>query len=75
MSSFFKLNLADILKGCVVAILAAVLQAVIPILNNGGFPDWPTMQGILYSSVAAGLAYLLKNWFSNSDGKMFSKEA
>lgn len=74
MSSFLKLGIPDILKGFVVAVFTAVITALIPILQGGGFPDGPTLIGILWTSLAAGLAYLLKNFLTNSSGELFKPE-
>ena len=66
MSKFLNLNLLDLLKGLIVAVGAVVLTGIYAIVIAGHFPaaaDWHT---ILLSGAAAGLSYIIKNFFSNS---------
>lgn len=76
MNSFFgKLNGYDLLKGFIVAIGTAVLTSLLPIIQTGALPDIATLKAIAISGVAAGIAYLLKNLFTNSNGEVAKKEA
>ena len=75
-STFGKINWLDILKGFVVAIFSALITGVYQIIQSGTpiVLSWAFFQPIVYTAVAAGLAYLIKNVFTNSDGKTFVKE-
>jgi len=72
MSSFLKLNLQDLLKGFIVAALAAIGTALIPLLDAGTLPTLAQLGAA--TGLAAGLAYLAKNLFTNSDGEVAKTE-
>jgi hypothetical protein len=38
------------------------------------WPSWEALRPILMSSVMAGISYILKNTFTNSDNKLLKKE-
>lgn len=69
-SELFKLNLTDLAKGLIVAVLAAVVTAFGHALNAPGFDfatfDWSTLMSV---AVSAALAYLSKNFLSDQNGK------
>ena len=72
-SVFMNLNLADFGKGLLLAVLTSVLTIVYKTVQSGSLLiDW-TMVGT--SALTTGLAYILKNLFTNSDGQTFKKEA
>lgn len=66
-SQLFKLNLRDIAVGALLAVIGAVLVTVQGALSSGATIDW-----VLVLKVAEGafVGYLLKNFFSNSEGKI-----
>ena len=72
MSSFFRLNLKDVAKGLVVAVLIAVLQLSLTLLQSSGFDAFSVanLTEVLELALTGGAAYLLKNLFSDSDGKV-----
>jgi len=76
MSSFFNLNLIDLAKGFVMAILGTVISGLYTIINSGGkIPQtWPEWQTLLMVGLSAGLAYLVKNLFTNSKNELLAKE-
>ncbi len=68
-SNFLSLNWLDLLKGSLVAIIGAILTAVYQAIQSGAFSfTWVFWQPIVLAGVGAGLAYLIKNFFSNSSG-------
>jgi hypothetical protein len=70
MSNFFNLNTKDFIKGLIVAVLSALFAGVLELLKAGPFVfDWPTFQPIVMTALAAALAYLSKNLFTNSTGE------
>ena len=75
MSSLGKLNLADLLKGFLVAVIAALLSGVYNVIQAGAILwTWAFWSPIVLSAVGAGVAYLIKNIFTNSTGQPFSPE-
>lgn len=73
-SKMFTLNFADLAKGIALAVIVVVLGALQQALTAHGFDfasyDWG---GILKLAETAGGSYLIKNFFSTSDGKVFGK--
>lgn len=73
MSSLFKLNVQDLVKGLIVAVAAVVLGALQQMVTAHGLDfasyDW---NSILNVAITAGGAYLTKNLFS-SEGKLFGR--
>lgn len=66
-SNFLNLNTNDLIKGLIVAIITAVLTGVYNALNTGVAID---IKLTLLSGLTAGIGYLLKNLFSNENGKI-----
>ena len=66
-SKIYGLVQSDFVKGAVVAIVSAVLVAVQSAIALGGVSaiDW---HSVLNIAIVAGIAYLVKNFFSTSDG-------
>ena len=67
-SNIFQLLRNDIVRGFVMAIIGSMLTLLYGVLQNGGSIDWNQigMAGLL-----AGIAYLIKNFFSDEEGKVF----
>lgn len=74
MSNLFSLGKSDFIKGLIVAILAPTLTTLASILNTPGFTfdtlDWFSLLKIGF---IAGLSYLAKNFFSDSNGKVLGR--
>jgi hypothetical protein len=74
-SKQFALSIKDIIKGFITSFLTVVITMLITVLNTGIFPatleQW---KPILLAGLTACLAYLLKNWLTNSDNKFLIKE-
>ena len=61
-SGLFKLDWQDTLKGLLVAVLGAIVTPVTESLQAGIFVfDW---KHILAGGITAGLAYIVKNFFT-----------
>lgn len=74
-SNFFNLNWADVIKGFIVAVVGAILAAVYQAIQAGTINfTWVFWQPIVLSGVGAGIAYLIKNVFTNSAGEPLKKE-
>jgi hypothetical protein len=75
MRSFFlRLSKNDLFKGFVVAFIAAVGTVLIPMLDAGTLPDLAVLKASVVTGLTAGLAYLLKNLLTNSNGEILKKE-
>lgn len=71
-SNFLSLNLADFAKGLILAILFPVVVKAEEVISTGNLTfDWKEI-GLL--ALAGAVTYLIKNFFSNSDGIPFTKE-
>ena len=71
-SPFLTLNTTDFLKGLIMAVLSSVITLVYQTVEAGSLVfDWKTIGTIALTS---GLAYIMKNLFTNSTGKLFGKE-
>lgn len=61
-SSIYSLDIRDTLKGILVAFIGAIITPVTESLNAGVLTfDW---KHILTGGITAGLAYLVKNFFT-----------
>jgi len=74
-SNFFSLNWLDLGKGLLVAVIGAILTAVYQAIQAGQLTwTWAFFQPIVLTGLGAGLAYLIKNFFSNSAGEPLKGE-
>ena len=74
-SKMFSLNGKDLLKGFVVAVSMAVLTGVYTAIEAGNFAfSWEFFKPVLITGLGAGIAYLLKNLFTNSSDEMMKGE-
>lgn len=73
-SAMFSLKFQDFTKGIATAVFAAVLSWVSQALSIPGFTfdqmDWAQVWHI---ALYAGLAYVMKNYFSDEQGKVLGK--
>jgi hypothetical protein len=71
-SPFLSLNWEDFGKGLIVAVLSAVLIKLADMIGLGfGNINWNELLSI---AATTGIAYLVKNMFTNSDGQMLQGE-
>jgi len=74
-SNFFSLNWLDLAKGLLVAVIGAILTGVYQAIQAGALAwTWLFWQPIVLTGVGAGIAYLIKNFFSNSAGEPLKGE-
>jgi len=78
-SKFLGLNLGDFERGLIVAVLSAILTVVYDSLSKGLPTDLASMKPMLLSAagvgLTAGIAYILKNLGTNSEGKILKSES
>ena len=71
-STLFNLNSTDFLKGLIMAVLSTVITVVYQTVEAGSIVfDW---KAIGTMALTSALAYIMKNLFTNSTGKLFAKE-
>lgn len=72
-NGIFKLGLADVGKGLVVAVLTAVAMYLLSVLNAPGF-DFATINWaeIARLALSSGLGYLVKNFFTDNQGNILA---
>lgn len=74
-TDLFSIGAKDLIKSVVMAVLSAVAAGLYNSINNNALPEnWQDWKTILLSGFGAGLAYLMKNFLTNSDGKFLKKE-
>ena len=72
MSTFLNLNSSDFIKGLIMAVLSSVITVVYQTVEAGSLTfDW---KAIGTMALTSALAYIMKNLFTNSTGKLFAKE-
>lgn len=70
MSSIFKLNIKDLSKGLVVAVLVAVLTTLESIIKAHGFHlTMQDLESIFSTGSLAMIGYLLKNFLTDDNDK------
>lgn len=70
-SSFLKLNLSDLQKALVLAVLTPVIGQIQQVVASGSLEfDWAYLGKLALSGL---LGYLVKNYFSDASGKLFGK--
>jgi len=75
LSGLFSLNLRDAIHGFLIAFLTSVLSAVVALLNTGAMPGIVDLKNYAMIGLTAGISYVTKNLFSNSDGELLKKDA
>ena len=71
LSKLFKINLLDLLKGIVIAIISAILGYLYESLSNGKIIRFREI-GVV--SLTSFLAYISNRFFSNSKGQYLKKD-
>lgn len=74
-TQILTLGVRDAVKGFILAIITMIISMVYSGINTGAFPQtWIEWKGILIASLGSGLAYLLKNFLTNSNDQLLKKE-
>ena len=72
LSKLFKINLLDLLKGIVIAIISAILGYLYESLSNGKIIRFREI-GVV--SLTSFLGYITNRFFSNSKGQYLKKDS
>jgi hypothetical protein len=70
-SGFAKLNIEDFFKGLIVAVLSALVTFLYNTMESGEVVFNWKMIGT--TALTAALAYIIKNYLSNDEGKFLKK--
>jgi len=73
-SKLGTLDWKDIGKSVITAIIGSIVSGLYVVINGGGDLNWSTIKGILLIGISAGISYLVKNIFTNSEDKILAKE-
>jgi hypothetical protein len=73
-SGLFKLNWKDVVKGFVVAFISSILTAVVATLQGGGLPSPEEFKTVLIVGLGSGVAYLIKNLFTNDKDEILKPD-
>lgn len=76
-SKLFNLDVKDLLKGALMIVISSVIAGLYQLVNAGDLAalfEWATLKPILLTGLGAGLAYILKNFVTNSEDKVLKKE-
>lgn len=66
-SKLWKVDRRDFFIGLLLSVATAALYEVLKQLNNSGMPP------ILVAAISAGIAYIIKNFGSDDQGKILGK--
>jgi hypothetical protein len=70
-SPFFNLNITDLAKGLIVSVLTSALTIIYDTVSLGSLVfDWKHIATV---SLTSAVAYLLKNFLTNSSGDFLKK--
>lgn len=73
-SVFLSLNIKDIVKGFILAVITALIAGAYQAIQSGTIAfTWLFWQPIVYTAIGAGLAYLLKNWLTNGNDEFLKQ--
>ena len=68
MTNLWKINLSDFWRGLIVAVFTSVLAVIYEFVQAGNLDiNW---KSVLLAGLGAGIAYLLKNFSSDSNGRV-----
>jgi hypothetical protein len=71
-STFLNLNSTDFIKGLLMAVLSTIITVIYQTVEAGSLTfDWKSIGTM---ALTTALAYIMKNLFTNSTGKLFAAE-
>lgn len=73
-SKLFKLHIKDGIKGLLLAVITAILTGMYQIVQTGAMITSESFKPVLIASFGAAIAYVLKNWLTNSNDEFLKKE-
>jgi len=73
-TGLFSIGWNDFGKGILIAILTVVLSSVYTLLQAGTLPTGADLAKIGIAALSAGIGYIIKNFFTNSENKLAKPE-
>lgn len=73
-SKFLKLKKSDFWKGLIVAVLTAAITGLSTAINSASDFASFNWQSVVMASAGGFVAYIIKNFFSNSNGEPFKPD-
>lgn len=73
-AKFLRINMDDVIRGFVVAVLSSILSSAVVILQAGNLPTLAQMKTIALIGISSGVSYLVKNLLTNSNDQLFKTE-
>jgi len=70
----FSLGSSDLIKGVVLAFLAIIISSAQQWIQLGHLPTGAELISVLVIGLKTALAYFIKNFFTNSEGKLLKAE-
>lgn len=74
-SGYKKLGTADYIKSAIVSFIAVIIDSLLTgiaaVLTGSGHIDWMLLGRI---ALGSGISYLIKNYYTNSDGQFMRRE-
>jgi len=74
-SRFLTLNARDFIKAIIMAFISGLLTGIYKLLQTGSILNWTCLKPVIISGVSAVIAYLIKNFFTNSKDEFMTKES
>ena len=73
-TGFFQVNGHDLLKGFITAVFTVIVASLGMSVNSQHVPTLADLQTAGAAGLTAGIAYLMKNLFTNSRDRFMTKE-
>ncbi|MFA9221022.1 MAG: hypothetical protein ACEQSL_07535 [Sediminibacterium sp.] len=74
-AKLFALKASDFVKGFIMAVLTTILPLIYTTLSQGSIPsDKASWMQFAAFGLASGVAYIMKNFLTNSEDKFLIKE-
>jgi uncharacterized membrane protein len=74
MSEIYKLNLRDVGKALLLAVISAVLVSIKSLFDSKGFAwTMEDLQLLVNVVITTGLSYIIKNFLTSSDGRILGR--
>lgn len=77
-TQLFSINIKDVSKALVMAVLSGAFMPILAILQTPGFDiataNWHAIGSLAINGAVLGfVSYMIKNFFSDSEGKLFGR--
>ena len=76
-SKLFNIDFKDLMKSALIIVLTTIITGLYQLIDAGNVAaifEWISLKPILLTGLGAGIAYLLKNFVTNSNDKVLRKE-